>query len=126
MKIVSNQQLNLLQAEGQIQKNKQQMREFKELVNNLQESSADLDKVADSDKVTETRLKEVTQKFSQLFVHLMLKEMRKTVPESSYLDGGLQEDIFRERLDREYVKEISNSGQLSLAKELYEQLSRKK
>jgi len=56
----------------------------------------------------------------------MLKEMRKTVPESSYLDGGLKEDIFRERLDREYVKEISNSDQLNLAKQLYEQLSRKK
>ncbi|KXS45303.1 MAG: flagellar protein FlgJ [Candidatus Frackibacter sp. T328-2] len=126
MKIASNQHLNLLQAEGQIQKDKQQASEFKELVNNLQESSTDLDKVTDSDKVQEAKLKEVTQKFSQLFVNLMLKEMRKTVPESSYLDGGLQEDIFRERLDREYVKGISNSGQLDLAKKLYEQLSRKK
>jgi flagellar protein FlgJ len=117
MKINSDQYLSMLQERTKAQQDRTTEKEFVEKLNQLQNSES-------TGEEREEKLKKVSQKFSALFVNLMLKEMRKTIPKSEYLDGGLKEDIFREKLDQEYVKEISSSKQLSIAKSLYEQLSK--
>lgn len=118
MKINSSQQINLMKEKTEIQENKKQKQNFKQKLAQLQQSQQ-------TKAERKEELKETTRKFSTIFVNLMLKEMRNTVPEGGYLDGGLKEDIFREKLDQQYAKEIADSGQLSLADKLYNQLSQK-
>ncbi|SJZ47694.1 rod-binding protein [Selenihalanaerobacter shriftii] len=118
MKISSNQSLRLLQTKNDLQRSKRE-------VNNFKQSLQKAEQVMQSEKERETKLREVSKKFSALFVGLMLKEMRKTIPKSGYLNGGLKEDIFRERLDQKYAQEISRSQQLDMAEVLYKQLNQK-
>ncbi|MGM0471960.1 MAG: rod-binding protein [Bacillota bacterium] len=70
------------------------------------------------------QLRKATEKFSSIFVHKMLKEMRQSIPESEMLDGGMKEDIFKDMLDRKYATKMIESKQLKLADQLYNQLSK--
>ena len=54
----------------------------------------------------------------------MIKSMRATVPEDPYLDGGMAEDVFKDMVDHEYAKSWVSSGRISLADQVYNQLSK--
>ncbi|MBM7622912.1 rod-binding protein [Sporohalobacter salinus] len=120
MKINSAQRMKMMAETSKIQQRQHKQNKFKNKLEKLQQQNS-------KDVVNENKeLKKVTKQFSSIFVGLMLKEMRKTIPDSGYLDGGLKEDIFKDMLDRKYAKEISNSKQLKLAEKLYQQLSQKR
>lgn len=70
------------------------------------------------------RLRELCQEFESLFLYRLLKEMRKAVPRSSLVHGGLAEDIFLDLRDQELARSSSRAGNLGLGELLYEQLSR--
>ncbi|ADL13690.1 rod-binding protein [Acetohalobium arabaticum] len=118
MKINSTQRMEMLTERSRLKQNQRKQSEFKEKLSKLQQQSS-------KDEQENKELKKATQKFSSVFVGLMLKEMRKTIPESGYLDGGLKEDIFKDMLDRKYAEEIADSKQLHLTDKLYQQLSQK-
>jgi peptidoglycan hydrolase FlgJ len=59
--------------------------------------------------------------FESLFVHYMLKEMRKTVPKDGLLNGGQGEQIYSEMLDSEMASQISRQGGIGLASVIYSQ-----
>jgi peptidoglycan hydrolase FlgJ len=67
-----------------------------------------------------------TRELESVFVYMLLKEMRKTVPETKFLHGGKGEEIFRDMLDEEMSRKMSAapSEGIGIAKMLYEQLSR--
>jgi len=71
-------------------------------------------------------LDSVSKDFESLFIYMMMKEMRKTVPETKLLHGGKAEEIFRDMLDEEISKQMSKSpsGGIGIASMIYEQLSR--
>jgi len=72
----------------------------------------------------EAKLKEACQGFESLFLNMMLKEMRKTVPESetgsSYAMG-----VFQEMLDEEITETASKGKGIGIADAMYNQLSAK-
>lgn len=71
------------------------------------------------------RLKELCKDFESIFVHQMMKAMRKTIDkEDSLIDGGMGEEIFQDMLDSEYSKEASKTKSLGLSDMLYRQLSK--
>lgn len=73
----------------------------------------------------EKALKETTEEFEAIFIKMLLDAQEKTIDrKSSMLYGGNGEDIFRSMLNDERAKSISKSGELGLAKVMYEQLSR--
>ncbi|MCK8824569.1 rod-binding protein [Fuchsiella alkaliacetigena] len=115
---VGDYQLNMLNMENQKRLEDTKDQQFKNKLEELQNENS-------KDSNQDQELKAVAQEFESLFVHLMLKEMRNSVPESDYLDTGLQGDIFEDMLDEEYAKEIASSEQLNLSKVIYEQLSKK-
>lgn len=71
------------------------------------------------------RLMEASQELESLLVSKMLEQMRKSVPETGWIDGGRAEEIFEDMLYDEYAMEISRHGNLGLAKQIYDQMSRK-
>jgi peptidoglycan hydrolase FlgJ len=89
---------------------------------NMQKSSA-VDAAAAKDAKA---LDGATRDLESVFVYMLLKEMRKTVPETKFMHGGRGEEIFRDMLDEEMSKKMSAApGEgLGIAKMLYEQLSR--
>ncbi len=68
----------------------------------------------------DAKLKEACQGFESLFLNMMLKEMRKTVPEneSSYAMG-----LYQEMLDEEIAETASQGKGIGIADAMYNQLS---
>src|SRR5512146_1631061 len=69
--------------------------------------------------------KKVSQDFEGLFVGMMLKSMRSTVPEDKLTGGGHGEEVYRSLLDQEYATAAAKRGQsLGLAKMVEKELLR--
>ncbi len=69
------------------------------------------------------RLKAACQGFEAIFLHEMLKSMRRTIPKSGLLDGGLRDRIYESMFDEAVSKSLSRRGALGIADMLYNQLS---
>lgn len=70
-------------------------------------------------------LKEVSKSFEALFVRMMLKAMRKTVPKSSFSLQGLENDIYTSMFDEQISEKIAKRGSVGISDFIYKQLSRK-
>ncbi len=53
------------------------------------------------------KLKKACSEFESIFMHQMLKEMRKTVNKTGMIHGGQAEEIFADMLDQERAKTMS-------------------
>ena len=69
------------------------------------------------------KLKDACKGFESMFIQLMWKEMRKTVPENSLFGESNGEKIFRDMLDTEMSDRMSEAGGLGLADVMYKQLT---
>ena len=70
-----------------------------------------------------TKIQEVSESFSSLFLETMLQAMRKTVPKSGFMDGGNSEEIYRSLLDAEYAKSMSQTSGKSLSNMIAKQIT---
>lgn len=70
------------------------------------------------------RLMEACEEFESLFTHMLLRSMRRSVPKGGLVDGGHGEEIFQDMLDEKISAETARTGQLGLAKTLFDQLTR--
>lgn len=67
------------------------------------------------------KLKNACSEFESIFMHQMLKEMRKTVdPKNSLVYGGQAEEIFSDMLDQERAKDMK----IGLGDMMFNQLSK--
>ncbi|MBF0610198.1 MAG: muramidase [Magnetococcales bacterium] len=72
----------------------------------------------------EKKLKEAVSGFESIFLQQMLSSMRQTLPEGSLLNGGQGEKMFRDLLDQEYAKQMSqHQNQRGLKETLFQQLT---
>jgi flagellar protein FlgJ len=71
-------------------------------------------------------LKSACQDFESVFFGMMLKEMRKTVPQDTLLgDDAHEQEIFQGMMDDDVSKQMAaHSGNDSLAQEMYRQLAK--
>ena len=88
------------------------------------------DGLSESDRSNENRLRSECKKldfacrqFESLFLHNMIKQMRKNIPENDFINGGQAEDIFQDMLDSEYSVRWSDTKSLGMGEMLYDQLS---
>jgi flagellar protein FlgJ len=77
------------------------------------------------DKQDEKELKEVCRNFEQIFLSMMYKQMKSTVPKSELLPGDSGRDVFESMLDDSLMEEASKSGNLGLGEMMYKQLYKK-
>ena len=68
------------------------------------------------------KLLDACYEMESIFVGLMLKTMRKAVPQSGFFGESLANDIFRDMLYDEYAKIMARSDQLGIARQIYDQL----
>jgi Rod binding domain-containing protein len=68
------------------------------------------------------RLEAAAKEFEGIMMEMMLKEMRKTVPDSPLLGKSNAEDIYQSMLDSQYVHLMEDRGGLGLAQLLVQQL----
>ena len=70
-------------------------------------------------------IREAAEAFESYFIHIMLREMRRTIPD----EGGLiprsqAEKIFTDMLDEELAKEAARGGGIGLSDVIVQQLTR--
>lgn len=71
------------------------------------------------------KLMDVCRDFESVFLNIVLKEMRKTIPESDLVEKSYAREMFESMQDEELAKEMSKGRGVGLAQELYKQLSRR-
>lgn len=73
----------------------------------------------------DAELRDACRDFESIFIHMMLKEMRKTIPEGGFVEKSTASKMFEDMLDEEISKEIAKKDDgLGIAKMMYEQLKR--
>lgn len=71
------------------------------------------------------RLREACQGFEEIFINMMLKEMRKAMPKGGLFPDTLQKDIYTSLFDQQIAKDISTGRGVGISDMLYENLSGK-
>ena len=61
------------------------------------------------------RIRYMAREFESLFLNILLKTMRETVPRSGWLDGGRGEDLFGAMLDQEMARASAHGRGLGIA-----------
>lgn len=75
------------------------------------------------DPAYQKKLKEACKGFESMFMQMMWKEMKDTVPENALFGESNGEKIFQDMLDTEMIDRMSESGGLGLADLMYGQLT---
>jgi len=78
---------------------------------------------AQSLSAQDKQLKEACKGFESMFLSLMYKEMRNTVPKDPLFGESNAMSIFKDFQDTEMMKNVAESGGIGLADMLYKQLS---
>ncbi|MGF7057736.1 rod-binding protein [Brassicibacter mesophilus] len=95
--------------------NTDQMRE------NSIKRSAEHAKDTNNDK----ELLKACQDFEEIFVHMLLKEMRSTIPEDGLMEKSTAREIFEDMYDQELANSMSKNNGIGIAKMLYNQMKTK-
>jgi flagellar protein FlgJ len=85
--------------------------------------TAGIKAAAGRDAEANAKLKAACTEMEAVFLNLLMKEMRKSVPKGGLVGNSSQEDIMRSLLDSEMTKNMAQSGGVGLAEMLYRQLS---
>lgn len=67
-------------------------------------------------------LKQACQDFEAIFINMLFKQMRETIPEQGYLEHGMGMDMFEEIMDMETARDMARKGGFGLGRLLYEQV----
>ncbi|SME87827.1 rod-binding protein [Pseudobacteriovorax antillogorgiicola] len=63
-------------------------------------------------------IKRLSEQFESIFLGIVLKSMRKSVPNSGFIKKGNGEEIFRSMLDTEYAKSLASQRTTGLAESI--------
>ncbi|MFT9495702.1 rod-binding protein [Anaerosolibacter sp.] len=115
MKIENNIQMSI--GNLQYQKVESQTEPFKSMLDKAQ--SDDKDKTQD-----EKKLMQACKDLESVFVNMMFKNMRATVPSDGFIEKSFGRETFESMLDEEIAKTIGKGQGVGLAQQMYKQLSR--
>lgn len=113
MPTIGNININNMINKANNQSDKNKMENLKSRINNAKEDKS---------------LLKASQEFEALFIQMMLKEMRSTIPEGGLVEKSKGREIFQDMYDQEISKSISQGGNqgIGLAKLIYEQMKSNK
>ncbi len=69
-----------------------------------------------------TKLREACQGFEAMFLDIMFREMRNTVPENTLFGESQGEKIWHSMLDTELMQNVAKSGGVGIADMMYDNL----
>ena len=70
----------------------------------------------------DAKLRDACQGFEEMFMEMMYKEMRNTVPDDTLLGNSNSDKIWQSMMDSEMMKSATKGGGVGLADMLYQQL----
>jgi len=70
------------------------------------------------------KLKEACRELETVFVNMIFKRMRATVPQGGLVQENMGQEIFQSMLDEELAQKASDGEGIGIAKMLYNQLSK--
>ncbi|MCH3959632.1 MAG: rod-binding protein [Selenomonas sp.] len=100
--------------------------QFKQKLKALTDKTAAAEKSSSVEAGVEKKdkeLKEACKGFEAMFLSMMYKEMRATVPEDKLFGESNGQKIFQDMQDTELMKNVADSGGVGLADMMYRQLS---
>ena len=77
----------------------------------------------DADNSTDEELLDACKQFEQYFVEQVIKEMKKTLPEGSFMGDNEYASVYEDTYVQTMAEAITDSGQLGLAQQIYESMS---
>ncbi len=78
---------------------------------------------AAAEKGDDAQLKQVCKEFESIFVNMLYRQMKATVPKSDYLESDAAADIYNSMLDDKLVEVAAQRG-IGLADVMYKQMSK--
>ena len=70
----------------------------------------------------EKQLKSVCLQFESLFIEMLMRQMRDSVPKGGFLDGGNAERLFKGMQDEQLAQEIGRRGAFKVGDILFQQM----
>jgi len=67
-------------------------------------------------------VRKICSQFESIFITYLLRQMRKSIPKSDFLEGTMREEFFREQWDEILAEKIAQGGGIGLAEILYEKV----
>lgn len=97
-----------------------------DLISQYTSESSSLKKALDTDKTdaTDEELMDACKQFEQYFVEQVIKETKKTLPDDELLSEDDYMNMFGDRMIQAAAEKVTESGELGLAQQLYENMSR--
>lgn len=68
-------------------------------------------------------LEQAARDFEELFINLLMKTMRQSLPKSEFVESSFQKEMFEGMLDEAYAKEIAKGPGLGIAKMVMDSFS---
>jgi len=96
----------------------QQLRGFQGIMDDIPGIVDQTGEMADDEHAA---LREAAEGLEGLFVNMLVKQMRSTVPDNKLLDGGHGGKMFREKLDQKYSNLIARQKNFGIAGAIYDQ-----
>jgi flagellar protein FlgJ len=91
-------------------------------VQSLKDAKAAVDASGISAEAEAKRLREACQGFEAMFLDIVFKEMRNTVPENTLFGESQGEKIWHSMLDTEMMQNVAKSGGVGIADMMYDNL----
>lgn len=88
----------------------------------LEDAKASVDASGISAEKESKRLREACEGFEAMFLDIMFKEMRNTVPENTLFGESQGEKIWHSMLDTELMQNVAKSGGVGIADMMYDNL----
>ena len=92
----------------------------------IQEFKITADKIGDLKAQAQAKkmveLEKAAVDFESMFLHMMMKQMRATIPKNDFFGDSKAEEIFTDMRDMEMSKDLSKAGGMGLAPILIQQL----
>lgn len=91
--------------------------------NNFIEAALKKADAVEKEKKSQKELKEACQNFEAIFLDMVFKSMRNTVPKSNLMGNSFATEIYEDMLYQNFTDEAAKGGGFGLADMLYNQLS---
>ncbi len=81
-----------------------------------------IDRKLSGDNRSDEKLEDACRQFESLFLHMMIREMRKTVPDSVLFPPSMAQKVFTGMMDEKTAVEMSETGGIGISRLLFDQL----
>jgi Rod binding domain-containing protein len=85
-------------------------------------ATANLVRLRSASRTEKSQRAYAARQLASLFVYQLLREMRKTIPESTLFDGGRAQEIYEQMIDERLADHIAASDKFGLAEMIHNQL----